>query len=497
MTPPKVLLAGHNGDLDALGTSAFTPETLSAAYARISRFADPVPVLREKAREEVENARKSNQAIVFGLGHHSVAEHAVLNFDILNVSRLAIEALEWHRLCAYTEKSQRYITLDGDFVVPVEFDDVYRNSFEQTIQAQIAYYHALFTGLFNRQRRLHPAEKKKALEGSAKEDARYVLALATEGQLGFTANARNLELVIRRMRNHPLHEVRELGARLYQRARLVVPSLVIMADDEEFKASTGHTLQDDFFKHSAADLQAAVEGIEVPTEAQYPCPKRGDVQMLSLPSSTDVAVLGALLFAAGKGSAAACIEAVAKMSNDERWRLFRRSLSHLSAFDALPRAFEEQSFSFEVVIDASAFAQLKRHRMATQQWGPYDTELGYTVPDSVQEVSAGDEYARIMERTEDCYRVLQEALESQGKPGNAADYILTNAHRRRVTITMNLREIYHFARMREDGHAQWAIRQIAKDISLAVKEVAPITGSLLCGKDRFDETFARVMNQVD
>ena len=40
-----------------------------------------------------------------------------LVFDILGCSRLAIEALEWHRLCSYTEKSQRYITLDGDFVV--------------------------------------------------------------------------------------------------------------------------------------------------------------------------------------------------------------------------------------------------------------------------------------------------------------------------------------------------------------------------------------------
>jgi hypothetical protein len=42
----------------------------------------------------VERARSSNRTIVFGLGHHSVAEHAVFNFDILGCSRLAIEALD-------------------------------------------------------------------------------------------------------------------------------------------------------------------------------------------------------------------------------------------------------------------------------------------------------------------------------------------------------------------------------------------------------------------
>ena len=58
---------------------------------------------------------------------------------------------------------------------------------------------------------------------------------------------------------------------------------------------------------------------------------------------------------------------------------------------------------------------------------------------------------------------------------------------------MNLREIYHFSRLREDGHAQWAIRRIAEDISALVREAAPATAALLAGKDRYGEVFARVM----
>ena len=92
----EVVLAGYNGDVEVLrsGHGCFSPETLAAAYARISRSPEEVPALRAAAREEVERARSSNRTIVFGLGHHSVAEHAVLNFDLLGCSRLAIEALE-------------------------------------------------------------------------------------------------------------------------------------------------------------------------------------------------------------------------------------------------------------------------------------------------------------------------------------------------------------------------------------------------------------------
>jgi len=124
----KVVLAGYNVDREALDEVRraaparldLTPETLSASYARISRDARPVDELRRAARAEVDKARRSNRAIIFKMGHHSVAEHAVFNFDVMGVSRLAIEEIEKFRLGSYTEKSQRYITLGSDFVVPAE-----------------------------------------------------------------------------------------------------------------------------------------------------------------------------------------------------------------------------------------------------------------------------------------------------------------------------------------------------------------------------------------
>ncbi len=510
-TPPKdlglmVLLAGYNGDIGALrsGRGDFTPETLSAAYARISRSPEPVPVLRQRAREEVEQARRSNRTIVFGLGHHSVAEHAVLNFDILGCSRLAIEALEWHRLCSFTEKSQRYITLNGDHVVPIEMNRAEASTLCGVIEAQNQLYFHLLPLLEARLRELHPELDKQrsqqtVLEGWAKEDARYVVSLATTGQLGFTCNARNLELVIRRTRHHHLEEVRRLGQLLFEEARTVVPSLIVLADEQLFREAYGTDLRDRYLQDAQADLQAAAGSVTMAAEQKpHRCgTNQGQVTMVDHTPEPDVAIISALLFAAGRGSLEHCLRTARCLSPEERSSFVRQTLVHLSEHDSPPRAFEEATFRFELTVDASAMAQLKRHRMATQHWGPYDPDLGVTVPPAVDEVGEADRFTDLMEQTSATYLMLKEALSFRDLPVEAATYALTNAHRRRVSITMNLRELYHFSRLREDGHAQWAIRQIANDLSALVSQAAPVTSLLLGGKDRFQERYAQVMYRLD
>jgi len=146
----EIILAGYNLDYETIGTlkerdsgaNALTPETISAAYARISRNPLPVNELRRIAREEVEDARKSNRNIVFGMGHSSIAEHAVFNVDVLGISRLLVEEVEKFRLCSYTEKSQRYVLLKDDFVIPEEVRKAgLEEPFIETIREQNRFYH--------------------------------------------------------------------------------------------------------------------------------------------------------------------------------------------------------------------------------------------------------------------------------------------------------------------------------------------------------------------
>ena len=255
----KIILAGYNLDFETIrdfqklrpDAQDLTPETISAAYARISRSPKPVDELRAAARQEVERARQSNKNIVFEMGHSSVAEHAVFNIDVLGVSRLLVEEIEKFRLCSYTEKSQRYVRLKDDFVIPEEIRGTpMEGPFVDIIRKQNRLYHELFEKLkphiFEKHKDLaaDPANRSM-LEGWAKEDARYAISLATETQLGMTINARNLELMLRRLAAHPLAEAKEYSRKLYEATKDTAPSLIRYTEATDHDRLTRRNLRDE------------------------------------------------------------------------------------------------------------------------------------------------------------------------------------------------------------------------------------------------------------
>ena len=504
----EIILAGYNLDNETINQlvsgeevspEALTPETISAAYARISRDSRPVNELRAVAREDVAKAKKSAKTIVFGLGHHSVAEHAVFNFDVLGVSRLAIEALEQHRIgVGFTEKSQRYITLDGDYVMPTEFTADERELFNQLVGEQNDFYFKVLPELERYQREANPEmwkdrNERRTLQGWAKEDARYVLSLATEGQLGYTANARALEHTLRRLKHHHLAEVRDLGERLYEKAKEVAPSLIILADEELFLEAQGGTLEDKFFEKGRTDRIEATENLLRRMDFGNKSPRLVKGRVVNVEGNDpDIAIMAALIYESSKPkfsySEAMAISDLA--FPHEREGYIGDVLKNLGKFDSVPREFEMGKMVFDLIVSSSCYAQLKRHRLCTQLVGDYNPELGVVVPESIEAIGRkGDFLDLVGGKTGEFYRKIQENHPENPRLG---EYGLTNAHQRQVLVGMNMRELYHFSRLREDAHAQWDIRETAKAMSIGAKELAPATTMLLGGKHEFDKIKERV-----
>jgi flavin-dependent thymidylate synthase len=480
----KILLAGYNLDTEVIeslkktspGREDVTPETLSAAYARISRDARPVDELRAVARGEVEKARRSNRSIIFQMGHHSVAEHAVFNFDIIGVSRLAIEEIERFRLAAYTEKSQRYQELKDDFVIPDEIKGgPFEDLFIKTIKEQNKCYHRLFEALkphvFKKHHLLAKEEKNhRMIEGWAKEDARYIVSLATEGQLGQTINARALELLFRRFASHELSEVREIGKRLYAAVERIAPSIILFTKENDYDQKTAGEL-----KTLAKEMVKGkkVKGIR-------------EVALENFTEDADEIVIAALLHSSCALSFSQCRFLANKMKAAEKKKVVMKALNHMELFDAAPREFEYINMAYDLIVSAACFGQLKRHRIASITCQPYDPGLGVTIPDSIKDVRIEKEFLGVINKTNDAFEKISKKM-----PG-PAQYVLTNSHRKRVLFGVNARELYHISRMREDWTAQWDIRDITAKMSKAAKEAIPLTMMLIGGKDKYPEIYKKV-----
>lgn len=478
--PLRVILAGYNVDLDALKEFKkrhiiLTPESLSAAYARISRSAKSIELLRENARHEIAKARESNRNIIFEMGHHSVAEHAVFNFDILGISRRAIEEFERFRLCSYTEKSQRYVTLKGDYVLPRELGNKdLRRQFRSMVHRQNKFYSLLYEKIKAYNFEKYPQQAKtlkgrRLLANWAKEDARYILSLATEAQVGATINARNLELMIRRFASHPLLEMQELGVKLFKRVRRIAPSILLFCD------------ANDFDKNTYGEITEYSRGL---------VRERGksdqDVVLVEYTKDGDERILAALLFRTSIGSYASCMKAVKKMSKKSKLDLFKRACEHLELYDVVLREFEYANLTYSLIVSGGCFGQLKRHRMASVTWNDYAPDLCVTIPESVWTVGEEKGFLEITEATNELFRKIETS-----SPG-IGSYILTNAHRRRVLMNVNLRELYHISRLREDPTAQWDIRDKAQKMSALAKKVFPITARLLAGKSEYPQVYHRL-----
>jgi len=128
--------------------------------------------------------------------------------------------------------------------------------------------------------------------------------------------------------------------------------------------------------------------------------------------------------------------------------------------------------------------------MASLTWQRYDPRLGVTVPPSVREAGAERDFLAVIDRTNEVHARLEKNI------GQAADYILTNAHKRRVLLKVNVRELYHISRLRQDTTAQWEIRQISTEMARLAAKVMPLSCLLLGGKDAYPGTYARVFGRT-
>jgi flavin-dependent thymidylate synthase len=486
--PLKVKLAGFNVDSETLRSledaaysdgippdrEAITPETISAAYARISRNPNEIGMIRESARIEVEKARKSNDSIVFGLGHSSVAEHATFNIDVVGISRLAVEAIQRHRLASFTEKSQRYIKLDGDFVMPSEIVDAgLESDYISLIEKQNSAYFELnkklveyFKGKIDTG---NPKQDLKAAKSYASEDARYLVSLATLSQFGMTLNARTLETMIRDSRAHPLSEINGFGKQISSEIHGLAPSLIKYLDATEYEKSQ---FQRSSYWTKKSDSQTVEE-----------------VKLVDHCGNGVAKIISALLVNIEGLDWDSARTKAEELNSDQRQEFFKNILSQNAQWDPAPREFEMADFTFEMILSSAAFGQIKRHRMSTQITGPYDPSLGWTIPESITAIGGDDLFNEVMRESV----ILAEKI-AEHSPA-AAQYALTNAHRRRLIIKTNCRELYHISRLREDQHAQWDIRQLSNKMLNIAREKMPDLFVMAVGKhdyfNRYEEVFGK------
>jgi thymidylate synthase ThyX len=143
-------------------------------------------------------------------------------------------------------------------------------------------------------------------------------------------------------------------------------------------------------------------------------------------------------------------------------------LGDRSPHDAPVRSLEHTAFTFDIELDQGAYLELKRHRMMSQTPQRLSTRHGYAVPRLISEAGLEAAYRSSME-------AAAAAFETLGAWNmDVAAYVVPNAFRRRVVLTMNLREAFHFCELRAAPNAHFSIRRIALRMAEELRRAAPL-----------------------
>jgi len=148
--------------------------------------------------------------------------------------------------------------------------------------------------------------------------------------------------------------------------------------------------------------------------------------------------------------------------------------------------FEHASVTFKASgISRSCSHQLVRHRIASfsqesQRYCKVDVDGHdwYVKPPSFDAVESADSLEVLgMDKDEFFYACIREAeanyrdaLKVGIKPEDAR-YLLPEACKTNIVVTMNARELFHFLDLRQGNGAQWEIHELADEVERAVADM--------------------------
>jgi thymidylate synthase ThyX len=434
------------------------PEIRAVTFAKCSR--SPL-AFDEIARELTqEKASEFHEKWVVGYGHSSVAEHAVLSLAMENVSILATKIIEDNRLASYTEKSSRYQIFDHEKIykpknlLESKYKDTYENAVNKLMDTYLKIAPIMKTFIekkYPAPEGVEPRVHQVCLKGKICDNIRYLLPVATLTNLGMTINARNLEHAIRKLLSNPLDEAKEIGAELKKVGLAVCPTLIKYADRNDYLVGAAKTLENKT-REIFANIDAA---------------KSDDVELVEYDKDAVEKILTAILYRFSKYSYKQSRERAKLLSVEQREQLLEKLHGNMEKFDWPIRELEHVTYTFDIAMDYGAFRDVQRHRICTQTNQRLTAELGFSTPPEIIEAGVQKEYLEAISIAENAWRQIAADFPDE------AQYVLPLAFRKRTLMTMNLRELHHFIKLRSGKAGHFSYRRIAQKCFEKIKQVHP------------------------
>ena len=421
-----------------------------------------------------ERAERLYRRVFDQYGDDSVAQLGGAHVACEGVSNILTKVLERGRLMSYLEQSTRYVPYTDrpggrwKYVVPAELDDASdRGLFEETLDRAFETYARWIEPVQEYFRARHPQSKtdsdavyRAVIRAKALDTLRGLLPAATRSNVGIYGSGQACEMLLFRMRAHPLAETREVAGLMLRELRRVIPAFLQRVDRPDRGVRWSDYLQR--CERQVRELATAMTGT-LATES------REEVTLADFDPEGEVKVVAAALYAASALPLDRLLSLARSMTTEERIRVLRAYAGDRENRRHRPgRAIEHATYTFDVVSDYGAFRDLQRHRMLTLEWQDLTTRHGGARPaDTVEEVGALADWRRVMDDS----AALYERLARRCSPA-VAQYAVSMAYRIRFYMRMNAREAMHVIELRTSPQGHPSYRRVCQRMHRLIAEQA-------------------------
>ncbi|MGH9092754.1 MAG: FAD-dependent thymidylate synthase [Acidimicrobiales bacterium] len=409
-------------------------------------------------------------------GDDSVAQLGGVHLACEQASNVLTKVLERGRLMAYLEQSTRYIAYDARLPSghyryhrpPEILESALGARYVGDMDRMFDTYAELLPRLAAWIGARHPRQPgdsdfvhRQAVRAKALDALRGLLPAASLSNVGVYGTGQSYELLLLRMRSHPLPEARQYAAMMLDELRKVIPSFLQRVDRPERGGEWSAYLA------ATRDRTAGVVERLWPDAGEPEDSWAPEVRLLDFDPDGEDKVLAAACFPHAALGEAELLRRVRALGAEERASLLRAYVGHRANRRHRPgRAFERTDYRFELVTDYGAFRDLQRHRMLTIEWQPLTTTLGFQVPEVVDEAGETAAFTEGVERSADLHEALSRDFPVQ------ATYAVALAFRVRYVMQLNAREAMHLVELRSGPQGHPSYRRVAQAMQRAIAEVA-------------------------
>ena len=388
-------------------------------------------------------------------------------------SNVLTKVLERGRLMAYLEQSTRYIPYDvrldsGHYRYirdPEILDSSLGARYVGEMDRMFDTYGDLMPKLQAFVQQRSPAAAgvsamahRQAVRAACLDALRGLLPAGSLSSVGIYGTGQSYELLLLRMRAHPLPEARRYADLMLEELRKVIPSFLTRVDLPERGGAWSKYLHD-----TEAATGEVVRDFWPP---QAPLPG-ARVSLSDFDPEGEDKALAAICYSHANLGEEELLRRERALSPTQRAELVASYVGSRGNRRHRPgRAFERTDYRFDVVSDYGAFRDLQRHRLLSIEWQPLGTDLGYEVPELVEEAGLQDRFVESLERS----RALHDAL-AKYFPEMCA-YAVALAYNIRFTMQMNAREAMHVLELRSTSQGHPAYRRVVQEMHRLIAEEA-------------------------